>query len=142
MRRVPLLPLVFTGKVLIRQDDLKDHIPSTTSSSSLPASVRPLRASLEELDDRIANRARIIQDARGLARADDIRPQVLAEAGRMAHGGSGDVRAEWFEGIFDKGLEKYEGAKGEMAREEEKQKVLLERLRVSYFMLHMVKSHS
>jgi hypothetical protein len=50
----------------------------------------------------------------------------------MAHGGSGDVRAEWFEGIFDKSLDKYEGVKGEMAREEEKQKALLERIRVSF----------
>lgn len=49
----------------------------------------------------------------------------------MAHGGSGDVRAEWFEGIFEKGLDKYEGVKGEMKREEGKQGVLLERIRVS-----------
>lgn len=114
------------------QDDLKDHIPSTTSPSSLPNSVRPLRASLEELDDRIANRSRIIQDARDIARGDDIRSQVLAEAARMAHGGSGDVRAEWFEGTFDKSLDKYEGVKSEMVREEEKQKALLERIRVSW----------
>ena len=120
--------------VLIWQDALSDHIPSTTSSSgfsSLPPSVRPLRGSLEELDDRIAHRARIITDCRQIAAGDDIRPEVLKEATRLAHGGTGDVKTEWFEGIFEKGLEKYEKLKEEMMEEVRKQNGLLEEIRVS-----------
>lgn len=116
------------------QDTLNDHIPSTTSSSSgfslLPPSVRPLRSSLEELDDRIAHRARIIVDIRQIANSDDIRPEVLKEATRLAHGGTGDVKTEWFEDIFGKSLEKYEKLKEEMMEEVRRQDSLLEEIRV------------
>jgi programmed cell death 6-interacting protein len=97
----------------------------------MPASVRPLRATLEDLDDRIAHRARLIAEARQLAEADDIRPQVLQEASRLAHGGSGDVKPEWFEGIFDKGMEKYERVQKDMADEVPRQEALLDQIRVS-----------
>ena len=53
----------------------------------------------------------------------------------MAHGGSGDVKPEWFEGIFEKALEKYEGVRADMAREGGKQEALLERIRVSCLVL-------
>lgn len=111
------------------QDTLSDRIPSSSASSSLPSSVRPLRASLEELDDRISHRATLVRDARGISKGDDIRTLVLAEATRMAHGGSGDVRPEWFEPIFDKALEKYERIKADMGAETAKQEALLARVR-------------
>ena len=111
------------------QDSLADRIPSTSgSAASLPASVRPLRASLEDLDDRISHRAVLVRDARGIAKGDDIRTLVLGEATRMAHGGSGDVRPEWFEPIFEKALEKYERIKGDMEAETAKQEALLARV--------------
>lgn len=110
---------------------MTDHIPSASSPTAMPASVRPLRASLEDLDDRIAHRARLIAEARQLAGADDIRPQVLQEASRLAHGGSGDVKPEWFEGIFGKGMEKYERVQKDMADEVSRQEAILDRIRVS-----------
>jgi len=116
------------------QDYLNDHIPSTTSTStysSLPPSVRPLRSSLEELDDNISHRARIISELRQIAAADDIRPEVMKEASRLAHGGTGDVKTEWFEDIFGRGMEKYEKLRGEMDEEGKKQDGLLEQIRVS-----------
>lgn len=110
---------------------MSDHIPSTSSPTSLPASVRPLRASLEDLDDRIALRAKLVSEARQIADADDIRPQVLQEASRLAHGGSGDVKPEWFEDIFGKGMEKYDRVQRDMGDEAQRQEALLERIRVS-----------
>jgi programmed cell death 6-interacting protein len=113
---------------------LNDHIPSTTSSStysSLPPSVRPLRSSLEELDDNISHRSRIISELRQIASNDDIRPEVLKEATKLAHGGTGDVKTEWFEEIFGRGMEKYERLRGEMEEEGRKQDELLEKIRVS-----------
>jgi programmed cell death 6-interacting protein len=117
-----------------RQEYLNDHIPSTTSSStysSLPPSVRPLRSSLEELDDNISHRSRIISELRQIASNDDIRPEVLKEATKLAHGGTGDVKTEWFEEIFGRGMEKYERLRGEMEEEGRKQDELLEKIRVS-----------
>lgn len=120
------------------QDALEDHIPSSTASSSgsgfssLPAPVRPLRASLEELDDRIASRAALVHEAKHIAQSDDIRPEVLKEATRLAHGGSGDVKTEWFEDLFGKAMEKYDKLKDEMAGEDRTQEQLLERIRVGH----------
>ncbi|WWD19366.1 pH-response regulator protein palA/RIM20 [Kwoniella shandongensis] len=116
------------------EDTINDYVPSTGASSSsgyssLPASVRPLRASLEELDDRIAHRARLVNEARNIAASDDIRPQVLQESSRLAHGGSGDVKTEWFEDMFHKSLEKYDRLKDELDAEGSKQEQLLEQIR-------------
>ncbi|ODN73147.1 pH-response regulator protein palA/RIM20 [Cryptococcus amylolentus CBS 6039] len=112
------------------EDTINDYVPSTgAASGSLPPSVRPLRASLEQLDDQIAHRARIINEAKHISAADDIRPQVLQEATRLAHGGTGDVKTEWFEDIFHKALDKYEGLRREIDEEAEKQDELLNRIR-------------
>lgn len=112
---------------------MTDYIPSsTTTQSSLPTSVRPLRASLELLDDAIQSRHSLVKEARQIAETDDIRPEVLKEASKLAHGGSGDVRPEWFEGIFENGLKKFEVIKREMEEEVGKQEELLERIRVGY----------
>jgi programmed cell death 6-interacting protein len=120
---------------LILKEYLNDHIPSTTTSSStyssLPPSVRPLRSSLEELDDNIAHRSRIISECKQIASSDDVRPEVLKEASRLAHGGTGDVKTEWFEEIFGRAMEKYERLKVEMEEEGVKQDELLEKIRVS-----------
>ena len=114
------------------QSDIEDHVPSTSGTAgTLPQSVRPLRASLEDLDDLIAHRAELIAEARRIAAADDVRPQVLQEATRLAHGGSGDVKPEWFEGVFDKSMSKYDGIKQDLDNETARQERLLERVRVS-----------
>lgn len=113
------------------QSDIEDHVPSTSgSASNLPQSVRPLRASLEDLDDLIAHRAALVAEAKHLAQNDDIRPQVLQEATRLAHGGSGDVKPEWFEDLFEKSLSKFDGVKQDMESEVARQDRLLDRIRV------------
>ena len=86
---------------------------------------------MEELDDNISHRARIISELRQIAAADDIRPEVMKEASRLAHGGTGDVKTEWFEDIFGRGMEKYERLRGEMDEEGKKQDGLLEQIGVS-----------
>ncbi|WRT68722.1 pH-response regulator protein palA/RIM20 [Kwoniella shivajii] len=115
------------------ESSVNDYVPSTSSSSngysSLPPSVRPIRASLEDLDDRISHRARLVNEARNIAAADDIRPAVLTEATRLAHGGTGDVKTEWFEDIFGRSLEKYDRIKEEMEAEGGKQDALLDQIR-------------
>ncbi|EIW68315.1 hypothetical protein TREMEDRAFT_63488 [Tremella mesenterica DSM 1558] len=113
------------------EEELRSYIPSTarSSSSSLPTSVRPLRASLEELDDRMSNRARIVAEAKHIASGDDVRAAVLTEATRLAHGGSGDVKTEWFEDIFERNLGKYDKFKDEMEKEAAFQEALLGRIR-------------
>ena len=68
---------------------------------------------------------------RQIAGNDDIRPEVLREATQLAHGGTGDVKTEWFEEIFGRGMEKYERLRGEMEEEGRKQDELLEKIRVS-----------
>jgi len=55
----------------------------------------------------------------------------LREATKLAHGGTGDVKTEWFEEIFGRGMEKYERLRGEMEEEGRKQDELLEKIRVS-----------
>ncbi|BEI84836.1 hypothetical protein CcaverHIS002_0502370 [Cutaneotrichosporon cavernicola] len=112
------------------EDIINDHVPSTTGSyAALPSSVRPLRASLEELDDRIAHRAALVAEARAVAAHDDVRPEVLQEASRLAHGGSGDVKPEWFEPLFDKAAAKYDRLRDEMDAEAGGQDELLEQIR-------------
>lgn len=54
----------------------------------------------------------------------------MKEASKLAHGGTGDVRTEWFEEIFGKSMEKYERVKEEMLDEVRKQDGLLEQIRV------------
>jgi hypothetical protein len=83
------------------------------------------------LDDNISHRSRIISELRQIASNDDIRPEVLKEATKLAHGGTGDVKTEWFEEIFGRGMEKYERLRGEMEEEGRKQDELLEKIRVS-----------
>ncbi|ORX38229.1 BRO1-like domain-domain-containing protein [Kockovaella imperatae] len=117
----PLIRILAGG-----EDDLNDHIPSVSGTTTvLPTSVRPLRASLEDLDDQIAHRATLIVEAKQIAANDDVRPDVLKEATRLAHGGSGDVKTEWFESIFDKGLGKYDEIKSDMRAAETKQEAIL-----------------
>jgi programmed cell death 6-interacting protein len=93
--------------------------------------VRPLRAALEEIDDHIANRAAVVTEIKHMSEQDDVRPEVLQEASRLAHGGSGDVKPEWFEPIFEKALSKYDRLRDSMSQEAITQDKLLEQIRVS-----------
>ncbi|KAL7422504.1 pH-response regulator protein palA/rim20 [Cryptotrichosporon argae] len=111
------------------EDVINDHVPSTSGVSALPPAVRPLRALLEQLDDRIANRAAIVVEARHVATADDVRPEVLQEASRLAHGGSGDVDPSAFAPIFENALAKYDRFKRDVAAEASEQERLLDDIR-------------
>lgn len=97
--------------------------------------MRPLRQSLEALDDLISHRARLVAEVRRIAEADDIRPLVVQEASKLAHGGSGDVKPEWFEETFERELVKYDRLMREMEGEAAKQEKLLDAIKV-----HQVKS--
>ena len=103
----------------------------------MPQSVRPLRASLEDLDDLIAHRSALVAEARHLASSDDVRPAVLQEATKLAHGGSGDVKPEWFESLFEQSLGKYDSVKQDMDAETSRQERLLEQIRVSCLYTNM-----
>jgi len=98
----------------------------------MPQSVRPLRASLEDLDDFIAHRSALVAEARHLASSDDVRPAVLQQATKLAHGGSGDVKPEWFEDLFGKSLAKYDSVKRDMEAEVSRQDQLLEQIGVRW----------
>ncbi len=125
----------FSYFVRVEQDAVQAYIPSTKRSGSngeLPPSARDLRASLEELDDGRGYRERLVAEARRTAERDDIRPVVLQEAARLAHGGSGDVKPEWFEQTFDKELRKYQRLVEEMENHCAKQSRLLDSVKVRY----------
>lgn len=77
----------------------------------------------------MAHRATLVQEARQMAAHDDVRPEVLQEASRLAHGGSGDVKPEWFEPIFEKALAKYDNLRDDMTSEADTQDELLEQIR-------------
>ena len=42
------------------------------------------------------------------------------------------MKTEWFEEIFGKSLDKYDGLREDMNAEEKEQEILLERIRVSF----------
>ena len=70
-------------------------------------------------------------EARHIATNDDVRPRVLQEATRLAHGGSSDVKPELFEGMFGKEMEKYDRFRQDLDAEAGRQEQLLAQIRVS-----------
>jgi programmed cell death 6-interacting protein len=57
---------------------------------------------------------------------------VVQQATKLAHGGSGDVKPEWFEDLFGRRLERYDKVKKDMEGEAIEQERLLEQIRVSH----------
>ncbi len=100
------------------------------TGAQMPPVVRSLRVALENLEDLQIERARISADAKRTAQADDIRSKVVAEATRLAHGGSGDVKSELFEDLFESELRKYDRFSAELKRNKGKQEKLLDGIRV------------
>lgn len=72
----------------------------------------------------------MVTEARHIAEHDDVRGDVLQEASRLASGGTGDVRPEAFEGIFEKAISKYDKIRDDMDTEPAAQDQLLEQIRV------------
>ncbi|KAJ9095781.1 hypothetical protein QFC20_006576 [Naganishia adeliensis] len=112
---------------------LERYIPSSgrgNPESDLTPTTRSLRSFLEDLDDARNDRAKLVAEGQRIAQQDDIRSAVVQEAARLAHGGSGDVQTEWFEGIFEKELEKYHTLVEEMQAQEQKQNRILAKIEV------------
>jgi programmed cell death 6-interacting protein len=124
---------VVAGHLL--QNALERYIPSSGISSmngaQLPPSVRALRSALERLEDMHTERSRILADAKRTSEQDDLRPVIVQEATRLAHGGSGDVNPELFEDVFEKELKKYGRFVSELDDNQERQDELLADIRVS-----------
>jgi hypothetical protein len=55
---------------------------------------------------------------------------VVREASRLTHGGSGDVKTEWFEDLFEKELGKYARFITEMTDNQLRQDKLLQEIKV------------
>ncbi len=100
------------------------------TGAQLPPSVRALRSALEDLEDMHTERSRIVADAKRTAEQDDLRPIIVQEATRMAHGGSGDVKSEWFENVFEEELKKYGRFVSELEDNQKRQEELLAEIRV------------
>lgn len=112
---------------------MERYIPSSgrgNPESDLTPTTRSLRSLLEDLDDARNDRAKLVAEGQRIAQQDDIRSAVVQEAARLAHGGSGDVQTEWFEGIFEKELEKYHALVEEMQAQEQKQNRILAKIEV------------
>jgi len=64
---------------------------------------------------------------------DDVRSLVISEANSIQRdAGAGEVRAEWFEGLFERELRKYQSVKEEMEGNGREVEGVLEEIRVSY----------
>lgn len=98
-------------------------------------SVRALRSSLEDLDDLLESRASSLNEARSVAMHDDVRSNVLIEAGRIVANNSnpGEVvlQPAHFESLFEEEIKKYERFLVEVEDSENEQERLLEEIRVS-----------
>ncbi|CDZ96580.1 Predicted signal transduction protein [Phaffia rhodozyma] len=105
------------------------RLPSGPSLTSTPAA-RSLHTLLETLSDLTATRTRIADSARSMAARDDVRSKVISEANSIQAGSkAGEVKAEWFEKLFEKELRKYEGLEREMVENSDQANRTLEELR-------------
>lgn len=115
------------------QDYLDGSIPRLPSGPSLTAtpSARALHASLEKLSDLSSARARIHESAKGTASRDDVRSLVLNEANSIQRSaGTGEVKVEWFETLFERELKKYAGFKKDLEANVQETESVLEEIRV------------
>lgn len=107
------------------------RLPSGPSLSSTPLT-RLLHTLLETLSDLSAARARISASSKALIARDDVRSLVISEANAIQRdAGAGEVRAEWFEGLFERELRKYDAGREEMEKNGEEVERVLEEIRVS-----------
>lgn len=61
-----------------------------------------------------------------------MRSLVISEANAIQRdAGAGEVRAEWFEGLFEREVKKYEAGKKEMEQNADEVERVLEEIRVS-----------
>ncbi|KAI5480664.1 hypothetical protein MNV49_007591 [Pseudohyphozyma bogoriensis] len=99
--------------------------PSLTSTVSQP--VKTLRSLLQDLDDLIAARSRIVVDAKSAIQNDDLRKDI-DERKEQLRDGEG---VEMFEDVFDAGLDKYKGWKRRMDESEGQQEDLWDRIQLA-----------
>ncbi|EPQ54076.1 BRO1-domain-containing protein [Gloeophyllum trabeum ATCC 11539] len=109
------------------KEDLEASIPSSTgraaTSNQTQANARALRVLLENLDDVIRTRSQLVERARRLAEADDIKPRILKVAGNIAQWK--EVTPAMFENDFDEELAKYEKFRQGIDDAEKQQQELL-----------------
>lgn len=125
----PMISILANG-----EDALMKHIPTMSGNNNqldaeLTDSARELQLLLETLDDAQSDRARLVAEAKRVAAKDDLRPVIIQEAAKLAHGGSGDVKPEWFEDTFEKELRKYRRLVSDMQEQQRTQERVLERIR-------------
>lgn len=65
-----------------------------------------------------------------MAAKDDIRSTIIQESAKLANGGAGNVKPEWFEETFEKELRKYHRLIDEMQGLEDQQARLLDAVKV------------
>lgn len=117
------------------QDALSNSVPRLPTGPALSSTplTRLLHTLLESLTDLANARTQIASSAKGLSSRDDVRSLVISEANSIQRdAGAGEVRAEWFEGLFERELRKYESAKEEMEGNGREVEGVLEEIRVSY----------
>ncbi|KAL7416997.1 BRO1-like domain-containing protein [Mrakia frigida] len=115
------------------EDALSNSVPRLPTGPSLSSTplTRLLHTLLESLSDLSNARTQIASTAKGLASRDDVRSLVISEANSIQRdAGAGEVRAEWFEGLFERELRKYESAREEMEGNGREVEVVLEEIRV------------
>lgn len=127
------------------QEELETWVPSSTvqpSSKKDPhhaqtqSHARSLRVHLEALDDIRRARDQLVQRARRLADADDIRPRIMREASGIERWT--EVEPAMFENSLDAELAKYEKFKDAVEEGAEKQAEVLELIKVRVFALSSI----
>jgi len=117
------------------QDALSNSVPRLPTGPALSSTplTRLLHTLLESLTDLANARTQIASSAKGLSSMDDVRSLVISEANSIQRdAGAGEVRAEWFEGLFERELRKYQSVKEEMEGNGREVEGVLEEIRVSY----------
>lgn len=106
---------------------LDNFVPGQKRSVALSgeqgASVRALRVEMEALDDLMAERSRLCDEAKALARRHDVRGSVMREAGILGSGADRPLVIEpaHFEPLFERELQIYEPLRKRMLDSEERQ---------------------
>lgn len=108
---------------------------SSNENEQQELSVRALRSCLEDLEDLLSSRVTVLNEAKNLARNDDVRPRILNEAARITsrnpNPGEVVLQPSDFESVFEEEIKKYERFLIEVEDSETEQERLLEEIRVS-----------
>ncbi|MCO5573493.1 hypothetical protein L7F22_027264 [Adiantum nelumboides] len=116
------------------QDALNKFVPGQKRATSMTgeqnATVRALRVEMEALDDLMDSRASVCEEAKSKAKRQDIRNDIMREAGIIASGQNAPlvIESAHFEPLFERSLAIYDPMRSELIASEKSQQDILDRI--------------